>query len=204
MPFTKGTKPKKQVTATALITLLTATFAGEALKKEDTFHPCSGRERWDVKTLTDQEASKIDYNQVIPTTIEALSKIPITFNPNKEAEFYRHPEECHVYQIKNCKIKLVKDESDADGDFHLVLIQGKNTMIGEVPDYHCENNKLSPAISIFKKVRKDFQPLLIGSRYLNYTYDITGVGFFDPPHGQTGRNEKNGIELHPILDIKIH
>ena len=29
---------------------------------------------------------------------------------------------------------------------------------------------------------------------------VTGVGFFDPIHGQTGV-APNGIELHPILEI---
>jgi hypothetical protein len=32
---------------------------------------------------------------------------------------------------------------------------------------------------------------------------ITGVGFFDRPHGQTGR-APNGIELHPVLDITFN
>jgi len=29
----------------------------------------------------------------------------------------------------------------------------------------------------------------------------TGVGFFDRVHDQTGVAMKNGIELHPVLDI---
>lgn len=32
---------------------------------------------------------------------------------------------------------------------------------------------------------------------------ITGVAFFDRPHGQTGR-ALNGIELHPLLDIEFN
>ena len=31
---------------------------------------------------------------------------------------------------------------------------------------------------------------------------ITGVGFFDRVHGQTGVALSNGIELHPILKIE--
>ncbi len=31
---------------------------------------------------------------------------------------------------------------------------------------------------------------------------ITGVGFFDTVHGQTGVSQSNGIELHPILKIE--
>jgi hypothetical protein len=33
---------------------------------------------------------------------------------------------------------------------------------------------------------------------------ITGVGFFDRVHGQTGVSLINGIELHPILKIEFH
>lgn len=33
---------------------------------------------------------------------------------------------------------------------------------------------------------------------------ITGVGFFDRVHDQMGVAMKNGIELHPVLDIKFH
>lgn len=32
---------------------------------------------------------------------------------------------------------------------------------------------------------------------------VTGVGFFDPIHGQTGV-APNGIELHPLLSIDFH
>ena len=31
----------------------------------------------------------------------------------------------------------------------------------------------------------------------------TGIGFFDRPHGQTGR-ALNGLELHPLLDIEFN
>jgi hypothetical protein len=32
---------------------------------------------------------------------------------------------------------------------------------------------------------------------------VTGVGFFDKVHGQTGVSQSNGIELHPILKIEF-
>src|ERR1700681_415866 len=32
---------------------------------------------------------------------------------------------------------------------------------------------------------------------------ITGVGFFDKVHGQTGVSTFNGIEIHPVLDIQF-
>ena len=204
MATRKKKKPKKRVLVSTLLALLTLTFAGRALTPEDTFRNCNGKERWDVKTLQDQAASEVDFDHISSATINSMSEIPLTFNPNVEAEFFRHPEEKKVYRIDNCKIDLVKNESGADGDYHLVIKQGNITMIGEIPDFHCENNKQSPAIEIFKKVRTDFQPLLTGNRYQDHTFDITGVAFFDPPHNQTGRNKINGIELHPILDIKIH
>jgi hypothetical protein len=203
MPPKKKKKPKKKAVATALLVLLSATFASLSLTPSDTFKSCNGKERWEVKTLQDTAAVNVDYENVIPTTISFLSNIDPGFNPNLEAEFHRHDNEKIVYQIKNCKIDTVRNESKADGDYHLVLKQGSLTMIGEIPDFHCQNNEESGAIEVFKKVRTDFQPLLNGKHYRDHTYDITGVAFFDPPHHQTGRS-KNGIELHPILEIKIH
>ena len=32
---------------------------------------------------------------------------------------------------------------------------------------------------------------------------ITGVGFFDKVHGQTGVAQLNGIELHPVLKVEF-
>lgn len=203
MPPKKKKKPKKKAVAAALLALLSATFASLSLTPSDTFKSCNGKERWDVKTLQDTAASSVEFDQVTSTTVKALSDIQISFNPNREAEFFRHDEEKKVFRIENCKIDTVLNESDADGDYHLVIKLNGATMIGEIPDYHCQNNKESPAIEIFKKVRTDFQPLLTAKRYRQHRFDITGVAFFDPPHHQTGRS-KNGIELHPILEIKIH
>ena len=38
---------------------------------------------------------------------------------------------------------------------------------------------------------------------LNLQVTVTGIGFFDPIHGQTGV-APNGIELHPILEITFN
>jgi hypothetical protein len=42
------------------------------------------------------------------------------------------------------------------------------------------------------------QPSSSHFTHLNGRAAITGVGFFDIPHGQTGV-EPNAIELHPVL-----
>jgi hypothetical protein len=31
--------------------------------------------------------------------------------------------------------------------------------------------------------------------------EVTGIGFFDRVHGETGQ-APNGIELHPVLDLR--
>jgi len=43
-------------------------------------------------------------------------------------------------------------------------------------------------------------PITRKTRPQNLRVSVTGVGFFDPIHGQEGV-ATNGIELHPILDI---
>ena len=108
MPKLKKKKAKKKVLGGTLLALLSLTFASRALTADDTFRNCNGKERWDVKTLQDQAASEVDYNHIQTATVQSLSQVPRNFNPNKEAEFFRHPEEKKVYHIKNCKIDLVK------------------------------------------------------------------------------------------------
>jgi hypothetical protein len=39
-------------------------------------------------------------------------------------------------------------------------------------------------------------------RHTSIAVDVTGVGFFDVLHGQTGA-APNGIELHPVLAISF-
>jgi hypothetical protein len=77
-----------------------------------------------------------------------------------------------------------------------------DTIIVEFPDVACQG-----AISSIKKddmqsARQEYEalcgPATTSFKALSGTGTITGVGFFDEIHGQTGV-APNGIELHPVL-----
>jgi len=56
------------------------------------------------------------------------------------------------------------------------------------------------------QVRKDIDAKLgpiKGKKKPNIPVTVMGVGFYDPIHGQEGV-APNGIELHPILEIKFN
>ena len=92
-------------------------------------------------------------------------------------------------------------ESD-DSDYHLVLDDGLGeTMIAEIPSADCI--AASPFKSAIAAVRAAFFIRFHPASSFKSTragVTVSGVGFFDRIHGQTGVAH-NGIELHPVLSI---
>ncbi|MBC7473982.1 MAG: hypothetical protein H7263_06790 [Candidatus Sericytochromatia bacterium] len=168
-----------------------------------------GVERWAVKTGTDPDASKINLKSIIPTTVEALNNLSSP-DPSTIKNFPRvSPTETTVFTID---ATLTQFKGEGDSDYHLVLKDNKgNTMIGEIPSPDCVGFD-SPFIRDITSARKAFAskynvlPALAADGTVNPFQDanvpvrITGVGFFDFPHGQNGL-AKNAIELHPVLSI---
>jgi hypothetical protein len=81
-------------------------------------------------------------------------------------------------------------------------------MITEVVDPDCLGAAHSPEILRFKKAREAFVSLFgVPRRYFTaedagQMLDVTGIGFFDRVHGETGQ-APNGIELHPVLGLRF-
>jgi hypothetical protein len=158
---------------------------------------CGGVERWAVKVFTDPLAGNINWTPK-PTSIAHLVAIS---TPTPSASMPRYqPVEDSTYVV-NCRITIKKDE--ADDDFHLVLSDGINTLIGEVPDPTCSSVSSSPKAAQFIAAR-NWVMQYIGSGNVNNVnlppVTVTGVAFIDPPHGQTGE-APNHLELHSIFDI---
>jgi hypothetical protein len=176
-----------------------STFWIVSCSKPDEKNPaCTGKDRWDTKTLTDISASSINYIPVA-TTINNLISIPLvnTINANTPRfgiEFNTYTIYCHIREYKL---------SD-DGDYHLVLQDISNpaiTMIGEIPDPYCESVKQSIRLSEITQARTDFKNSLLVTEQVDASvYIITGVAFYDKVHGQLGA-APNAIEIHPILSI---
>lgn len=170
--------------------------------------------RWDVKTGADTDAARIDSALIIPTTIEALSaqQALVPTPPSTRVS----PVETTIWELD---ATLVGYKLEQDGDYHLVLADANsNTMIAEIPD-PAEVDPSSLFLSEITNARQAFdarfqqqaqalqalaQPGIAAPMIVQIAVPVhvTGIGFFDFIHGQTGV-APNGVELHPVLSISL-
>lgn len=159
-----------------------------------------GVERWSVKTGTDADNGKITLQQTTNTTVASLRSLP---KPSTLPSSNRiQPTETTVFRLQST---LTKYKLENDSDYHLVLDDGNGqTMIVEVPDPACTGSS-SPLLASIQKARAEVNAkYTVTSSFQNTSVPVTvtGVGFFDFLHGQTGV-APNGIELHALLDIQF-
>jgi hypothetical protein len=159
-----------------------------------------GRERWSVKTLTDADASSIDFTP-IPSNITALGSVPA---PASNPDLPRQPQEENVFTVVG---NVVSFKLEDDHDIHLAIADPQPgphpTMIAEFPDRRCDTNAvreqdIDAARAAFEN---DFGPASTKFQSGSGCVMLTGVFFFDKIHGQFGV-APNGAELHPVLDYK--
>jgi hypothetical protein len=112
------------------------------------------------------------------------------------------PTETTVFSI-TATLTVYKREDDSD--YHLVISDGNgHTMITEIADPLCVGAG-SPLLPGIQNARTEFDARLRATtsfKTANLVVTVTGVGFFDFKHGQTGV-APNAIELHPVLDISF-
>lgn len=162
-----------------------------------------GKERWAVKTGTDDDAAAVSPTPV-GTTVAALRALPAP----APAEIETHPTqriapvETTLYRVS---ATLVEYRRETDSDYHLVIADSSGlTMIAEIPSPSCVfGGPFRPAIG---QARQAFDTRFPGAerqtsfRTAGVPVTLTGAGFFDFPHGQSGV-APNAIELHPVLAI---
>ncbi len=159
-----------------------------------------GVERWSIKTGTDADAGLINLQSTTQTTIASLASLPAPTNlpPNNRIQ----PTETTVFQLS---ATLTEYKLEPDSDYHLVLSDGSgNSMISEIPSPACvsSSSRLLPDI---QNARSEFDARYTTTssfQTADVPVTVTGVGFFDFLHGQTGV-APNGIELHAVLDIQF-
>jgi len=178
--------------------IYTASIYGQTPKEERI--QCGGVERWSEKVLVDGAVNTINFTP-IGTTITNLINIatptPTTTMPRQSGI------EDKTYSVV-CNITIKKDETD--NDFHLVLSDGVNTLIGEVPDPTCSAASSSSYVSQFINARNFINTNIPAGNVFIVNLPpviVYGVAFIDPPHGQTGA-AANNLEIHPILDIQFY
>jgi hypothetical protein len=156
-----------------------------------------GKERWDVKTLTDGAAGQVNLTP-LPAGVAQLGAIV----PPPPDPPVRQPEECVTYKVAGT-ITLAKQE--ADSDIHMVLDDGLgHTMVVEAACPECAAGSLvlDQITAVRAAVQAQFPAAFQGvvMRGLSVPATVTGVFFADRIHGQDGV-APNGGELHPIIAI---
>jgi hypothetical protein len=176
------------VAAAASVLLMGAYAAALALTEIAQGHGSSahtalcGVERWTVKALQDRPrllpVRRVTIAYLV--TRPAPATLPIT----------RLPFERHVFQVV-AAVTLVRFE--ADDDYHVVLSDGRRTMIAESPAAQCAKRATALRGRQMQQARRALRECAKAQ--------VTGVAFFDFNHGQTGV-APNAIELHPILGFR--
>jgi len=170
--------------------------------------PTCGVEYWNVKTGTDADAATINLNNIVPSTINDLRTIPIPYPPigdrprgaDGQSATRIPTTEFTVFQVAGT---LTQYKLETDVDYHMVLQDPSgNTIIGEVPSPACVGAG-SPFAAGIASARASVDARLTPAddfQDANLPVRVTGIGFFDILHGQTGV-APNGIELHPMIDV---
>jgi len=158
-----------------------------------------GVERWSVKVGMDPDARLVDQRTAIPTNIVHLRALPAPASPPLNRRV--RPVETTVWSLDAV---LLRYKQEDDSDYHLVLADtGGRTMIAEIPAPACVGPS-SPFLLAMRAVRAAFtaafHPTIL-FQHVNVMVHVTGVGFFDFKHGQSGV-APNAIEIHPILSIR--
>jgi hypothetical protein len=182
----------------ALLAAALATLANPLALAQGRAAGQCGTERWSVKTLTDPAAAQVDLAPK-PATVEQLAALPVPAGFGPDAA--RLQPEFQTYVVK---ATLGEFKEEADSDIHLVILGASGqSMIAEIPDPGCaQGSRVQTQISQARAwfVGRFGQPSRTSWHRVNAPLTVTGVLFFDVPHGQTGV-APNAVELHPVIGI---
>ncbi len=157
-----------------------------------------GVERWPVKALTDPDADQVNFHPKT-TTVNALRSLtrpsPLGARiPGVETTTYR------------VSARLIEMKLESDSDIHLVIsapTSTRRTMIVEFPSGSCTRGASTTARRKMSAARRALIDACGSAKTSSFTdltgrATVTGVGFWDFKHGQTGV-APNAIELHPVV-----
>ena len=157
-------------------------------------------ERGPVKEGADADRFKVS-TSVVRTTVAYLRSRP---KPTSYPKTRRvTAAELHTYQVT---AYLTQYKIESDGDIHLVLKDAPgHSMIAEIPFGSCvpSASRWRAAIAQTRNTFTAAHHATTSWHYLHQLIDLRGIGFMDPPHGQTGA-APNGLELHPVIYLHVH
>jgi len=161
-----------------------------------------GKERWPIKTLSDNSVKRVSFRPKDTTvrTLRSLHSPGVGFSTPRIQGV-----ETTTYRVK---AQLVEMKLEDDRDIHMVISEPNRsrTMIVEFPDARCSGARRSTKRNAMRKARAALVAACGSASSSSFTRlrgtaTITGVGFFDVKHGQRGI-APNAIELHPILRFR--
>jgi hypothetical protein len=188
---------------------------------------CGGEERWAVKMAADAGAAQIDLQNPITTTLHDLVRLTRPTLPSDDVT--RTAEERIVRVVEGRLVRFKKETGKTgDSDFHLVISDATllhsaggnanppspHSFIAEVPDPACVSGR-NGTVTTPSRFAQELGTALaaFNQQFPNPGHGwndaqgipvrLTGVVFFDRPHGQVGR-ALNGLELHPLLAIEFN
>ena len=173
--------------------------AGEEHEATRVIHGATcGFERWPVKTLSDPQAPELDYTPH-PATVAYLGSLPA--RPGGQDS--RGPLETRTFAVQ---ARLVAVKREEDSDYHLVLAAGGASIIAEMPLVGCTAG--AQHRFAMSAARSELERALggpVGSSWIHPRLQVrvTGVLFFDFPHGQFG-HARNYAELHPVVSFRVY
>jgi hypothetical protein len=158
--------------------------------------------RWPVKTLSDPARTQVNFNPIATT----VSRFRLRSRPGvsfvTDTPRYGYVE----HRTWRLKARPIQAKLEDDGDIHLVIsvpAAPAKTMIVEFPKRTCVASPFKRAkIYTARQAFVNNCGTVSASSWLRLagSVTITGVGFWDARHGQTGI-APNGIELHPVLNF---
>ena len=178
--------------------------------------PCEyekcGEWRWNVKTLSDTDADKVNM-EIQQSTIKEQWQMKRHFKVTENSP--RDTSEEQLYKITG---KLIYYKLEEDLDLHLVLVDGPKDyyfMVAELPSVNCYQTRNSKYLNEYKSAREVLSSILLKHGINDPMFNnpdlllendpiyinVYGVGFWDKPHDAFG-SARNDRELHPVLRIE--
>nr|MBK9653065.1 hypothetical protein [Bacteroidota bacterium] len=162
-----------------------------------------GVERWNIKSLSDVDTSKVHFDCLKKSSVHVQVNLPAPFG----RLYLRQESETDIYSIDCFIVGFVKAD---DKDIHVVIedITTDETMVIEIKSPECsaiqKTSRYSDMFELYNWFLKNIGVPLHSFTSLpqHKLVTITGVGFWDFLHGQKGM-ANNGREIHPVLSIKF-
>jgi hypothetical protein len=181
------------ITATAIAVAVAIPSHGHAASTR-----ICGVELWALKTLSDPQRRLVNLHPR-NTTVAAINslRMPHPTPATRNTAFER--------RTNRVKAQIVQFKLEDDSDIHLILFDRGSYLIAEMPFAACLPARARDSRAIVS-VRRLFeqrcgQPSPTWQN-LGAVVTISGVGFWDFPHGQSG-NARNYAELHPVTGLQI-